>query len=276
MDPALLESAAAHIAAADALVFTAGAGMGVDSGLPDFRGTDGFWNAYPAYRHLGLSFAQLANPHWFEKDPHLAWGFYGHRLHLYRATAPHEGFAILRRWAQRAPRGAFVLTSNVDGHFQKACFPETHIAEVHGSIHWLQCTRGCPDLWSADATTIDISSDTFRANGDLPRCPACNSLARPNILMFGDAAFRDQRTDAQFEAFAQWIEPLSAARLAIIECGAGTGIPTIRNLSQQLARPAGRGLIRINTHEPAVPSGHIGLAAGALEALRAIDALLPH
>jgi len=52
-------AAARAIAAADALLITAGAGMGVDSGLPDFRGDHGFWNAYAAYRQLSLSFANL-------------------------------------------------------------------------------------------------------------------------------------------------------------------------------------------------------------------------
>src|SRR5436189_6030379 len=91
--------AAEAIADADALLITAGAGMGVDSGLPDFRGTEGFWRAYPAFAKLGLQFQQLANPAWFRRDPALAWGFYGHRLRLYRDSVPHEGFAILLRWA---------------------------------------------------------------------------------------------------------------------------------------------------------------------------------
>ena len=39
----------------DALIITAGAGMGVDSGLPDFRGNQGFWRAYPKVKNLGLS-----------------------------------------------------------------------------------------------------------------------------------------------------------------------------------------------------------------------------
>src|SRR4051812_26989878 len=98
--------AAEVIAQADALLIAAGAGMGVDSGLPDFRGTDGFWNAYPPYAKLGLDFDSIANPRWFRDDPALAWGFYGHRLHLYRSTAPHEGFEILRRWSDRRPHGA--------------------------------------------------------------------------------------------------------------------------------------------------------------------------
>src|SRR3954447_9235165 len=100
-------AAAEAIRTADALLIGAGAGMGVDSGLPDFRGDAGFWKAYPPFR--GRQFAEMSNPHWFRADPELAWGFFGHRLHLYRDAVPHAGFAILRRWAERMPHGAFVF-----------------------------------------------------------------------------------------------------------------------------------------------------------------------
>src|SRR3954471_3290794 len=118
----LSRRAAEAIASADALLIGAGAGMGVDSGLPDFRGPEGFWRAYPPYARLGLGFAALADPRWFRDDPTLAWGFYGHRLGLYRRTRPHAGFALLQRWASRMPMGGFVSTSNVDGQFQRAGF----------------------------------------------------------------------------------------------------------------------------------------------------------
>src|ERR1700712_4392664 len=101
-----IASAIALIQSADGILITAGAGMGVDSGLPDFRGDQGFWKAYPRYAELGLNFAELANPRWFQKDPYLAWGFYGHRLHLYRTTVPHAGFALLRAWAEKMAAGA--------------------------------------------------------------------------------------------------------------------------------------------------------------------------
>ena len=78
-----IKKAKEYIESADALLVTAGAGMGVDSGLPDFRGNDGFWRAYPPIKKLGLSFSQMADPLWFKKDPHLAWAFYGHRLNLW-------------------------------------------------------------------------------------------------------------------------------------------------------------------------------------------------
>jgi NAD-dependent SIR2 family protein deacetylase len=87
-----LDRAALAISAADALLIGAGAGMGVDSGLPDFRGKKGFWRAYPPYQRLGLDFVSLANPRWFAEDATLASGFYGHQMGLYRQTTPHEGY----------------------------------------------------------------------------------------------------------------------------------------------------------------------------------------
>jgi len=85
----------------------------------------------------------MANPHWFDADPKLAWAFYGHRKNLYKATEPHRGFQIMLNWARREKKHAyFVFTSNVDGHFQKAGFNEDAVYEVHGSINHFPCTKG--------------------------------------------------------------------------------------------------------------------------------------
>ena len=53
----------------EALFIGAGAGIGVDSGLPDFRGTEGFWRAYPLSCRLGIRFEEMANPRWFHDNP---------------------------------------------------------------------------------------------------------------------------------------------------------------------------------------------------------------
>ena len=66
---AALEHAAELIEQADALIIAAGAGIGIDSGLPDFRGKDGFWRAYPALRQAGLDFHSIASPASFRTDP---------------------------------------------------------------------------------------------------------------------------------------------------------------------------------------------------------------
>lgn len=274
-DELALSRAAEAVAAADALLIGAGAGMGVDSGLPDFRGSQGFWRAYPPYRALGLDFVSVANPRWFIEDPTLAWGFYGHRLNLYRATAPHAGFQILRSWSERMRQGAFVFTSNVDGHFQRAGFEPERIVEYHGTIHALQCTRPCGiGVFSAAATEVRVDEATFRACEPLPRCPACGSLARPNILMFADWQWDNQQTTAALMRLEAWLATLAGQRLVVVECGAGTAIPTVRETCASVAASLAGTLIRINLHEPAVPPGGIRIACGALDALSAMQSRL--
>ncbi len=264
-----VEAAADAIAGAENLVFCAGAGMGVDSGLPDFRGDSGFWRAYPPLRSLGISFHQMANPAWFRRDPELAWGFYGHRLHLYRATRPHGGFATLLRLANE--RESFVFTSNVDGHFQQAGFPDDRVFECHGSLMHLQCVRPCNELiYPADETTVAVDETTFRASAPLPACPACGELARPALLMFNDGAWVSRRSDVQSAAFSTWLDSRDLRGTAVIECGAGSAVPTVRRCSESLAR-AGATLIRINPRESQGPEGTISLPMGAADALFAIE-----
>ena len=268
-----LRQAAEAINAADALLITAGAGMGVDSGLPDFRGTQGFWRTYPVIAKLGMSFEEMANPAWFRENPHLAWAFYGHRLNLYRKTVPHQGFSRLLEIGSAKPGGYFVFTSNVDGQFQRAGFAAERMVECHGSIHHLQCTAPCAgEIWDAESETVNIEESTFRALEPLPRCRNCPALARPNILMFGDWSWLGHRTDAQQQRFAGWLNGLakSSAKLAVIELGAGSAIPTVRNTSERVLQSIRGTLIRINPQEDSVAVGQIGLSFGAAEGIRRI------
>jgi len=272
-----IQQAAAAVCAADALLITAGAGMGVDSGLPDFRGNDGFWKAYPVAARLGLSFVELANPAWFEKDPHLAWAFYGHRLNLYRRTMPHPGFATLLEWAAEKSEGYFVFTSNVDGHFQRSGFDADRVVECHGSIHHFQCTDGCAgNIWEAGEECVTVDEIVFRAANPLPRCRDCGAMARPNILMFGDGSWVADRSHAQEGRFSQWLRTLEkkSARLTIIELGAGTAVPTIRYTSESVARRLRGNLIRINPREAHVPEGCFSVATGALDGIRQLEEAL--
>ena len=263
---------AAHlINEARVFVITAGAGMGVDSGLPDFRGNQGFWKAYPPYAKLGLSFAEAANPRHFQHDPGFGWGFYGHRCNLYRQTIPHEGFAIIKRWIQARAADYFVVTSNVDGQFQKAGYDDSRILEVHGSIHHLQCLRPCTDdIWPNDAE-FSINLETMRSN-TVPRCPYCGDVRRPNILMFGDWSWLPQRTQAQEYRFNAFLDDLGSRKGVVIEMGAGTAIPTIRATSERLGWGHGNiTVIRINPREPEITAPHLSLPCTALEGLRRID-----
>lgn len=264
-----INRAARALRNADGLLISAGAGIGVDSGLPDFRGSEGFWRAYPVYAKLGYDFSEMANPSWFETDPGFAWGFYGHRLNLYRKTVPHQGFGILHKWADRLPFGAFVFTSNVDGQFQKAAFSQDQVEEIHGSIRHLQCLGECGiGIFDADCD-VEVDLETMRATSALPRCPQCGSLARPNILMFGDWGWDGSRSNKQRSICIRWLKQVKPERLVVVECGAGTAIPTVRRFSESLAEKAC--LIRINVREPQGPASQISLPLGARDALWRID-----
>lgn len=261
-----IQQAAELIRSADALLIGAGAGMGVDSGLPDFRGNEGFWKAYPPFR--GRIFAEMSNPTWFERDPELAWGFFGHRMNLYRDAVPHIGFEILKRWSERMPLGSFIFTSNVDGQFQKAGFDSQRLQECHGSIHRLQCSRPCSSkIWPAGELRHDINPETVRTSSPLPICPQCGAVARPNILMFGDGGWISTTTDEQSDRFANWLSTARQGSIVAVECGAGLAIPSVRKVCERVAPR----LIRINPRDYWTASNGIGIPLGAAEALQRID-----
>lgn len=266
--------AAELVNSAEVLVITAGAGMGVDSGLPDFRGFTGFWKAYPLYEKLGISFEDAANPAYFRNDPAFAWGFYGHRLNLYRATVPHQGFQILKKWISDRNLPYFIVTSNVDGQFQKAGFEESNILEIHGSIHKLQCMRPCtPQAWP-NHEQIEVDKTCMRAFS-LPLCPYCGGICRPNILMFEDASWIPERVVDQRVRFRSLIKEHRKKKIVIIEIGAGTVISNIRMMTEMLAKEdIGRHIIRINPRDAKIGKKHVALQCGALEAIKKLDELL--
>ena len=259
-----IAQAADWIRQAPALIVAAGAGIGIDSGLPDFRGKEGFWRAYPALKKGRLPFDRIASPDAFRRLPSTAWGFYGHRLNLYRATQPHAGFTLLRTWGERMPHGYFVFTSNVDGQFHKAGFAPARILECHGSIHRLQCVANCAGhLWSAA---------DFHPQVDEAACQLQSALARPNILLFNDWHWNDLWTERQQMLLDAWLD--STPPPLVIEIGAGSAIATVRHFSQRMQQ-RGSKLIRINPDDAHVSNPQaIALALGARDALEQINVLL--
>lgn len=265
-----IAQAAKLIKEADAILITAGAGMGVDSGLPDFRGDEGFWNAYPALAKANIRFYEIASPSNFEQDPKLVWGFYGHRLNLYRNTKPHTGFRMLREIAATKEHGCFVFTSNVDGHFRKAGFDPKRICECHGSIHHLQCINGClHHIWDAGEFLPEVDEVQCQLMNDPPKCDCCGDIARPNILMFNDFKWEDNRYKIQRQALSEWLA--GAKNVVIIELGAGKDIPTVRHYGEMLGWP----IVRINPRDSDLgSSAGVSLPMGALDGLNAIYSAL--
>jgi NAD-dependent SIR2 family protein deacetylase len=265
------ERAAQAISRADALIIGTGAGMGVDSGLPDFRGTQGFWKAYPPFR--GKTYAEICSPQLMRDDPEQAWGFYGHCLSLYRSTLPHAGFQIIKQWSEQIVGEHFVFTTNIDGHFEREGFDRKRILEIHGTIHYLQCSRGLacgPDIWSADGISVNVDETSFRAVGKMPTCDKCGAVARPNVLMFGDDAWVPMRTVEQEKQYEHWLKSNSFKNIVAIEFGAGTTVPTVRIECQK----RGKTLIRVNPRDYLGPIDAISIPLNALEAIDGIDGFI--
>jgi NAD-dependent SIR2 family protein deacetylase len=177
------------------------------------------------------------------------------------------------------PYSYFIFTSNVDGQFQKAGFDPNKIVEIHGSIHYLQCTLPCSNkIWPADNIEVKIDFNQFKALDPLPKCPLCGRIARPNILMFNDFYWISSRTDKQEQKFNSWLDYLFKNKIPtiIFEIGAGTAVPTVRYTSENLALKLNAPLIRINPRDYQIPQNpkFIPIPHTALHALQNIDLIL--
>jgi NAD-dependent SIR2 family protein deacetylase len=284
--PEAIEAAAAVILEADALLFITGAGMGVDMGLSDFRSSAAFWEqlAHPEIH----SYEDSSDSAWFEKDPKLAWGINYHQLDAYRKATPHNGYGALLRLAQsKGVDHHFCWTSNVDGVFQRAGFSYERVREVHGCIHRLQCTRGrkckgadgkVTEPWEQEVK-LELTNE-YRCSDalPLPTCPACGSLARPNLWFCTDHGnyLPWNRLIKVGEAYPEWLDHMEAQskKVVVIECGAGLVIPSARCEAEDEAERFGTTLVRINPTDHMVPTTAapvgIGLPLGSAAALSKI------
>lgn len=257
---------------ADYLLITSGAGIGVDSGLPDYRGDNGFWQAYKGLGSSHHYFEKIASSDAFAHSPEIAWGFYAHRLLMYRNTEPHTGFKKLLKLGESMEKGCFSYTSNVDGQFQKVGFKQEQIFECHGSLHHLQCIANCKGkIWSAKGFEPEIDAEKGILLTALPRCPDCGRVARPNVLMFVDHAWQKTRNIKQHQFLNQFLQKTEGEKRLVIEIGAGTALPAVRYASERYADF----LIRINPTESQMSVNQEGLSLD-LGGLEAINLLLPN
>jgi NAD-dependent deacetylase len=155
------------------LVLT-GAGVSAESGIPTFRGKDGYWR--------NLDPAQLATPEAFARDPKLVWEWYRERRHRIRNAQPNAAHAAITRLAQHADE-FLLVTQNVDDLHARAGLRKEKMVKIHGDIFVTRCSR-------CDFSRSDYPpSPSYGVAGEhdrRPRCPACNGLMRPGVVWFGE------------------------------------------------------------------------------------------
>src|SRR5947209_8123137 len=143
-----------------------GAGISAESGLATFRGAGGLWE--------GQRVEDGATPMAFARDPSLVWRFYNMRRAALGTVQPNPGHHALVRLEERLGEGRFTLiTQNVDGLHRAA--GSRRVLELHGNLARVRCT-GCAAVTDRGGEALD----------DLPHCPACGALLRPDIVWFNE------------------------------------------------------------------------------------------
>ena len=143
-----------------------GAGVSAESGIPTFRGKDGYWR--------NLDPIKLATPEAFARDPELVWQWYRERRRRISDAQPnaaHEAIANLAHCAN----GFLLVTQNVDDLHERVGLAKAEMVQIHGDIFVTKCSR------------CDFEQEQEQQQNGIPRCAKCDALMRPGVVWFGEA-----------------------------------------------------------------------------------------
>jgi len=150
-----------------------GAGVSAESGIPTFRGKDGYWR--------NLDPAKLATPEAFARDPELVWEWYRERRQRIRNAQPNAAHVAITRLAQIADE-FLLVTQNVDDLHKRAGLPKEKMVQIHGDIFVTKCSR-C----DFGFTDYDHDHEHEEEEGNIvSRCSKCDALMRPGVIWFGE------------------------------------------------------------------------------------------
>ncbi len=191
-----------------------GAGMSAPSGVPTFRGKDGLWDKFNPQ--------ELANVDAFLNNPELVWEWYNWRRELIRKVKPNLGHYALVDVEGFFPDFA-LITQNVDNLHQLA--GSRKVLELHGNIMRNKCLD-CSRLFENEHIDQD----------NIPRCPDCNGMIRPDVVWFGELLPQDVIREAQ---------EFSASADIFFAVGTSSTVEPAASLSY-MAKGNGAYLIEIN------------------------------
>lgn len=155
----------------DNVVFFGGAGVSTESGIPDFRSTDGLYHQqydYPPETILSHSF--------YERNPEEFFRFYRNKM-LYLDAQPNAAHKKLAEW-EASGRLKAVITQNIDGLHQKA--GSRNVLELHGSVLRNYCAK-CGAFHGVE----EIVNST-----GVPRCH-CGGIIKPDVVLYEEGLDED-------------------------------------------------------------------------------------
>lgn len=158
------------------LVLT-GAGVSAESGIPTFRGKDGYWR--------NLDPTKLATLEAFARDPQLVWAWYRERRQRIRNAQPNAAHEAIARLAQYTDE-FLLVTQNVDDLHARAGVHAEKMVQIHGDIFVTCCSR-------CDFRRRGIEQEREHEHElGIPTCSKCGALMRPGVVWFGEQLPRNE------------------------------------------------------------------------------------
>lgn len=221
----------------DALVFLTGAGISADSGIPTFRGQEGYWTV----GSTNYQPAELATNAAFRRMPDHVWAWYLYRRTVCHQALPNPAHLALVGLEKLLGDRFLLVTQNVDGLHRRAGNSAARTFEVHGNIEQMRCWEECcltpvpiPDGVGPKARHQRLTSEEKA----MLVCPSCGGPARPHILWF-DECYDEERF--RFESSLRAVQ--NAGALITVGSSGATNLPI---QMAHLAHRNGAVLIDIN------------------------------
>lgn len=173
------------------VVALTGAGVSAESGIPTFRGKEGYWTVGSRDYHP----QELATHEAFSRMPWDVWAWYLYRRGVCRAAEPNAAHRALVRWDAALGNRFSLITQNVDGLHRRAGSPDTRMFPIHGDISLMRCANDCvPDRWLIpdSVPALGKGEPVAAAHKAVLVCPRCQGMARPHVLWF-DESYDEER-----------------------------------------------------------------------------------
>lgn len=172
-----LKQAAEIIKKSRNMIALTGAGISVESGIPDFRSAGGLWDRYDPSIYASIQS--------FNSMPERVWDMIFELMELTGTAKPNNAhYALAELEAMNLLKA--VITQNIDNLHQEA--GSKNVIEYHGNARHLVCTR-CAEEYDPDEFEIEQRK--------IPHCKKCKSVLKPSVVFFGemiphDALYRSQ------------------------------------------------------------------------------------
>ena len=217
-----------------------GAGISAESGIPTFRGPEGFWTIGSKNYHP----QEMATHAMFQKHPYEVWQWYLYRLNLCKNAKPNTGHKLIFDLEQVLKDRFRLITQNVDNLHLVAGNSEQRNYQIHGNVFFMRCLNECKNnLFNLPRQLLHSKKDEPLTADEIKllTCPDCGSCSRPHVLWF------DECYNEHYFKFDSTIKTAGNTDLLII---AGTsGVTTLPNHVVATVFAHGKTIIEINIEE---------------------------